>query len=262
MAESEELVLSATAALTNLLFYDSPANILFMSSSKELLCRHLQPMLLEAHNVEALVEAARAVGNLSRHADARSFIGDSRIDEALTIFLAHRDRDLVFYSCGALVNLAADPIAGHRLCQQAALPEKVAAMLQATPREDLELLLVGVKVLSNLRLEGDSQACWPDETLRVVRAAAGHAQELALAVVASRAASELAASRSGSRQVNALGCSPAAEEVLADLAQRLLDVLPFTTSEQDDESGDVVEGHGMREDFGIVGEGAPVAIAA
>merc|ERR1719305_75021 len=108
MTESEELVLNTMAATTNLLFYGEQANgnLLFSAESKELLCRLLRPLLLESYNVEALIETARALGNLSRHEDARKCMVSLRLDEILVILLDHQDRDLVFYVCGALVNLA------------------------------------------------------------------------------------------------------------------------------------------------------------
>jgi len=71
ISDSEELVLNVVAAITNLLFYDVPSNLLFQEDSKQVLCRLFRPLLLESYNVEALVETARALGNLSRHADAR-----------------------------------------------------------------------------------------------------------------------------------------------------------------------------------------------
>ena len=39
--------------------------------ARQLLCRLFRPLLLESYNIEALIESARALGNLSRHADAR-----------------------------------------------------------------------------------------------------------------------------------------------------------------------------------------------
>jgi hypothetical protein len=161
MAKSEELVLSATAAVTNLLFYDSSANLLSTPENRQLLCRLLRPMLLESYNVEALVEAARALGNLTRHEDARHLITELRIDEVLCILLAHGDRDLVFYCCGALVNLAANSTDGRRLCDVCGLRPKLAALLGDIPAEDEELFLVAVKVLANLCLDEAAVAAWP-----------------------------------------------------------------------------------------------------
>ncbi|CAE7887380.1 ARMC2, partial [Symbiodinium microadriaticum] len=109
IVNSEELVLNALAAVTNLTFHESEQNLLLSAENKRLLCQLMQPMLLESYNVEALVECARALGNVSRHEDVRQWMVELRIDEVLSILLSHHDRDLVFYSCGAFVNLAADP---------------------------------------------------------------------------------------------------------------------------------------------------------
>merc|ERR1719305_1705007 len=127
MTESEELVLNTMAATTNLLFYGEQANgnLLYSEENRELLCRLLRPLLLESYNIEALIEAARALGNLSRHQDARQWIAELRIDEILAILMAHNDRDLVFYACGALVNVAADASQVLRLCSDVQLRMKL-----------------------------------------------------------------------------------------------------------------------------------------
>lgn len=230
MPQSEELVLSATAAATNLLYYDAPTNLLFSAENKQLLCRLLRPMLLESYNVEALVEAARALGNLSRHRDARQWISELRIDEALAILLAHGDRDLVFYSCGALVNLAADPATGCRLCREVNLRSKLAALLCDAPADDCELLLVAVKVLSNLRLDEEEEP-WPPETVQAVQAGVQRAHDTA-AAAATAIAIRATAAEAEAGGVPAAVAMPAPEEMLLDLTRRLLDTLP--ASGQDD----------------------------
>jgi len=162
IADSEELVLNVVAAITNLLFYDVPSNLLFQEDNKHLLCRLFRPLLLESYNVEALIETARAFGNLSRHADARQCMADIRLDEILIILLDHDDRDLVFYVCGALVNLAADPACTDRLTNHCPTVQKLGKLLGDAPPDDVALLLVAVKVLTNLSL--DPGAAWPTGT--------------------------------------------------------------------------------------------------
>jgi hypothetical protein len=168
MTQSEELVLNTVAATTNLLFYGESGNLLFSVDNKELLCRLLRPLLLESYNVEALVEVARALGNLSRHQDARQWMAELRIDEILAILMAHDDRDLVFYACGALVNVAADATRGARLCSCINLRTKLAAVLSDAPADDRELQLVAVKVLLNLRLTGNCEVPWSRVELSAV----------------------------------------------------------------------------------------------
>mmetsp|Transcript_103040 Transcript_103040/g.204529 ORF Transcript_103040/g.204529 Transcript_103040/m.204529 type:complete len:920 (+) Transcript_103040:163-2922(+) len=161
IGDSEELVLNVVAAITNLLFYDEPSNLLFHEEHKPLQCRLFRPLLLESYNIEALIETARALGNLSRHADVRQCMVSLRLDEILVILLDHEDRDLVFYVCGALVNLGADPTCISRLLDSTPLLEKLSRLLTDAPRDDLALQLVAVKALTNLAM--DSAIGWPPQ---------------------------------------------------------------------------------------------------
>eukprot|EP00928_Gymnodinium_smaydae_P012508 TRINITY_DN14531_c0_g5_i1.p1 TRINITY_DN14531_c0_g5~~TRINITY_DN14531_c0_g5_i1.p1 ORF type:complete len:868 (-),score=193.45 TRINITY_DN14531_c0_g5_i1:100-2646(-) len=169
ISDSEELVLNVVAAVTNLLFYDVPSNLLFQEENKTLLCRLFRPLLLESYNVEALIETARALGNLSRHVEARRCMAQIRVDEILAILLDHDDRDLVFYVCGALVNLAADPESVTRLTTVCPVLQKLGKLLVDAPADDIQLQLVAVKVLTNLSL--DPGATWPASSSEDVRGA-------------------------------------------------------------------------------------------
>lgn len=169
IGDSEELVLNVVAAVTNLLFYDVPSNLLFQEENKRLLCRLFRPLLLESYNVEALIETARALGNLSRHTDARKSMAALRIDEILVILLDHDDRDLVFYVCGALVNLGADPDCTARLVESCPVTQKLAKLLTDAPADDAALQLVAVKVLTNLSL--DPSVGWAGADLEGIRSA-------------------------------------------------------------------------------------------
>lgn len=161
ISDSEELVLNVVSAVTNLLFYDVPSNLLIQEENKQLLCRLFRPLLLESYNEEALMETARALGNLSRHEDARRSMTDLRVDEILVILLSHHDRDLVFYVCGALVNLATDPDCIVRLTSVCPVAEKLAKLLVDAPDSDPALQLVAVKVLTNISLHPTVR--WSDE---------------------------------------------------------------------------------------------------
>lgn len=159
MPQSEELVLNAVSAATNLSFYDTPENLLLVAENAELLCRQLRPLLLESYNAEALSEAARALGNLSRRADVRQWIRELRMDEVLAILLAHDDRDLVLYACGTLVNMAADGgTSGRLLCRNHDLHVKLASVIRDAPEDDGDLIAVAVKVLANLCLGRAAEA--------------------------------------------------------------------------------------------------------
>jgi len=169
IVDSEELVLNVVSAVTNLLFYDVPSNLLTTEENKQLLCRLFRPLLLESYNEEALVETARALGNLSRHEDARRCIAEIRLDEIIVILLNHYSRDLVFYVCGALVNLATDSDCIARLTSVCPVAQKLGKLLIDIPDNDPALQLVAVKVLTNLSIHPSVQ--WPSEDSEILHGA-------------------------------------------------------------------------------------------
>jgi hypothetical protein len=57
---------------------------------------------------EAVLEAARAYGNFSRHQEVRDFMAAARVGEALCLLLDHPNRDVLYSVCGVLMNLSAD----------------------------------------------------------------------------------------------------------------------------------------------------------
>ncbi|CAD7937122.1 unnamed protein product [Amoebophrya sp. A25] len=161
--QSEELVLNIVAAVTNLLYYDFDGNLLFQSENKLLLCRLFRPLLLESYNLEASMETARALGNLSRHADARTCMRDLRIDEILVIFLDLGDaKDLLYYLCGVLVNFAADPACSARLVSDCGPVVQRLVELLSVPDESEDFLTVLLKVLVNLALDPSKQIARAD----------------------------------------------------------------------------------------------------
>jgi hypothetical protein len=61
-------------------------------------------------NDEIILEAARAMGNLTRCSVAREELHDKRGHEVHLVLLEHGDDQIVCASLGVLVNLSADPI--------------------------------------------------------------------------------------------------------------------------------------------------------
>lgn len=59
------------------------------------LLRHVTPLLL-CDNEEAVVEAARAFGNFSRTADARTYMVGARVLEALVLLLDHSSTEVLY----------------------------------------------------------------------------------------------------------------------------------------------------------------------
>ena len=105
---SEELMLNTVSVVTNLTFYcgsQSSSNSLWESASD--VAGLLVSVLLQP-NEEAIVEAARAFGNLSRDASVRILMTQRRVDELLVLLLGHANRDIVYTACGALINVASD----------------------------------------------------------------------------------------------------------------------------------------------------------
>jgi len=149
---NEELVLNAVGCATNLLYYDVPSNLLYLPENKELLCRLFRPFLLEAYNSEAVMEAARALGNLSRHASTRLHIRDLRIDEILGILLEHDDRNIVYYTCGVLVNLASDLNCTHKLVT-CGVPVKLTTLMEEISWGDTDANVCVLKVFTNLLMD-------------------------------------------------------------------------------------------------------------
>eukprot|EP00930_Biecheleria_cincta_P086793 TRINITY_DN76042_c0_g1_i1.p1 TRINITY_DN76042_c0_g1~~TRINITY_DN76042_c0_g1_i1.p1 ORF type:complete len:796 (+),score=112.47 TRINITY_DN76042_c0_g1_i1:348-2390(+) len=155
IADNEELVLNTVAAIANMSYHNVPSNLL-ISEHQELVCCLLRPLLLESFNVEALIETARALGNLSCHETSRLCIVEIRLDEVLTILLDHGDADLVYYSCGALVNLAADAVCRSRLLNACPIVEKLSKLIAEIPPGHDDLQRIAVQVLANLSIDRES----------------------------------------------------------------------------------------------------------
>mmetsp|Transcript_29641 Transcript_29641/g.83577 ORF Transcript_29641/g.83577 Transcript_29641/m.83577 type:complete len:902 (-) Transcript_29641:164-2869(-) len=211
IGDSEELVLNVVATITNLLFYDVPSNLFFQEENKQLLCRLFRPLLLESYNIEALIETTRALGNISRHADARRCMVELRLDEILVILLGHDSRDLVFYVCGALVNLGSDPDCTVRLVGSCPAVQKLGTVLTDAPLDDPALQLVAVKVLTNLSLDPGVE--WAPPDVKAIR------EVLEQALVDNASVGVEISSRA---EHDAAG----ARQQLLDLARQLLDRLP------------------------------------
>ena len=106
------------SALTNLSFYPGEDSGVWARRAEL-----VAPLgaLLFADNAEAVLEAARAFGNLSRDAAVRGAMRGTRVDEALVLLLDSSDRDVLGAAAGVLVNLAADPAGAEALAAGDAL---------------------------------------------------------------------------------------------------------------------------------------------
>lgn len=137
--DNEELLLNVVSALANLSYYDTSMKI-----DKET-CSRLVDVLLHP-NREAVSEAARAFGNLSRDSHARRLMSAVEADEALVVLLEHADRDVVFAAVGALVNLVADSTS-HKALNDAT--PRLVDIVRSAGIQDLPLASVACKALHN-----------------------------------------------------------------------------------------------------------------
>lgn len=167
--DHEELMLNIVSCLTNLSYYCTPTNAtasaptkLFIESHWLEIARQLSAILWN-QNEEAVLEAARAFGNLSRFSDVLQFLGDHQILDGLVVLLDHSSREIVYTVCGVLMNAALDPDARIRICDVRQLPSGsggeaidaralLTGILASAGTEDLEMSCIAAKVLYNLVL--------------------------------------------------------------------------------------------------------------
>lgn len=104
--QNEELVLNIISAITNLSFYEAEGAVLVANSDRIL--GRLMPLLFST-NPEMLHESLRVLGNFSRSREFRALMGSTRVDEALTVLLDHKNPDVIFATAGVLLNVSTDP---------------------------------------------------------------------------------------------------------------------------------------------------------
>ena len=101
---AEELVLNLVAAITNLLFHDDSS-----SSELDAELRTATPVLVDlllSPNEECVLEALRALGNISKKDAMRREFHVQRIDEIVVVLLEHDSFSVVYGACGVLLNMA------------------------------------------------------------------------------------------------------------------------------------------------------------
>jgi len=180
LAGNDELALNTVGALTNLTFYGDDGggggggggdggagagggNHLLRLDPGECLPL-LTPMLLSS-NPEAVCEATRALGNLSRRPEVRLWMLRARLVEALCLLLDHPSLAVLRAVCGVLVNLAADPATHAAVLEHEGAPLLVDAMERALspgegdgPGPDPEVAGLAAKALANLLAQGGGGA--------------------------------------------------------------------------------------------------------
>ncbi|TYZ69003.1 hypothetical protein PybrP1_009415 [[Pythium] brassicae (nom. inval.)] len=148
----EELMLNIVSCITNLSYYSSPAAeehgapaASFIESNRLEITALLSKILLD-RNEEAVVEAARAFGNLTRFKDVLARLSEHRVLDCFVVLLDHSNREIVYTVCGVLMNAALDEPTRQQLLRVELECASSAGGGQAgdSSRADVRTLLLGV----------------------------------------------------------------------------------------------------------------------
>ncbi|KAE8877184.1 hypothetical protein PF005_g12123 [Phytophthora fragariae] len=168
-AGDEELMLNAVSCITNVSYYSTPPTSSskygassFIESNRIAITKLLSGILLD-RNEEAVVEAARAFGNLSRFKDVLAYMGELKVLECLVVLLDHSNREVVYTVCGVLMNAALDPstrqavLSVHPAVDDDAVDVRnlLVGIVECAAVDDLEMTLIASKALYNLLLSKD-----------------------------------------------------------------------------------------------------------
>ncbi|XP_072356069.1 armadillo repeat-containing protein 2 isoform X1 [Scyliorhinus torazame] len=101
----EELMMNAAASINNLSYYQVKNSAV---RARQLHITDLLMKLLLCNNMDAILEAARVFGNLSRCKEVRDFIVQKNVDKFMITLLDAKHQDVCFAACGVLINLTVD----------------------------------------------------------------------------------------------------------------------------------------------------------
>ncbi|XP_039980838.1 armadillo repeat-containing protein 2 [Xiphias gladius] len=104
--ESEELLVNVAATINNLSFYQEESSAIRHS---QLTIAKLMLKLVLSSSMDAMLEATRVYGNLSRSKDVRNFIMQNKVHQFVVTLLDSKSTEMCFSACGVLTNLALDP---------------------------------------------------------------------------------------------------------------------------------------------------------
>lgn len=132
---NEELVLNALITINNLSFYDIINSAIVERQVQ--IARLLLKQLMTDH-IEGMIEASRVFGNLSRSIDIRNFLTVKQVDKMMVALLDSGNREIVYTSCGVLINLMADENRRPTLKQEGGI-NKLTDVLRDYGRSDWQL---------------------------------------------------------------------------------------------------------------------------
>ena len=149
--KSEELMLNTVSCITNITYYCSTDQVDDEQMDHlEMVASRLLPILLDP-NIEAVIESARAFGNLSRTHMSRKT--EPILYETLLVLLDHDDPDVVYTVLGVLMNIAMKP-RGREQLAASDLVSKSIEIVRSAGLKYLSLNTMACKVLCNMSTAG------------------------------------------------------------------------------------------------------------
>lgn len=150
LGNSEECILNIVACFTNFLFYDTGDFSIFTEEKSEIIrqncIKRIGLYIFESKNEELKVETMRVLCNLSRNKECCALIADSdTLLKVLVEVLENKDRDLVFYNIGLLINIALNPLGRKKITKMCL--SKLILTLKESNIEDMDLSKVLCKAL-------------------------------------------------------------------------------------------------------------------
>jgi len=154
----EELMLNIVSLIANLAYYGQAKNAQGISQIFEkrfVIIEELTQVLFN-ENEEAVSEATRTFGNLSRDPEARKRMKEVKANDALALLLDHSNREVVFSAAGVLMNLASDPsmkgCLGYSLADEMSDygAGRLVKILRRAGLQDVEMATAACQALYNL----------------------------------------------------------------------------------------------------------------
>ncbi|XP_067674681.1 armadillo repeat-containing protein 2-like isoform X1 [Haliotis asinina] len=145
IGSSEELILNTVATINNLSYYTTKTSAI--TAHQNTVAQVLLKLVM-TDNMEAMLEASRVFGNLTRQRTVRDLLSKQKVDEIMITLLDSGNRELVFIACGVLINFMADEDKRPLLKKEGGI-KKLTEVLRDFGREDWQLGSVVCKVLCN-----------------------------------------------------------------------------------------------------------------
>lgn len=113
VVNNSELLVCVLSCISNILYYDKPnltQNDFEIANLKQDMTSAVAFIILQPKDDEILIEGLRVISNLSRTKNGIKNLLKIKFEEAISVLLNHRSRDIVFYSIGILINLSNDKV--------------------------------------------------------------------------------------------------------------------------------------------------------